>query len=480
MNQALRPVVRFALLGVLCASTASAQIRWADSLADALTQAAADNTIVMIALSMPGERASDLLENGHYRDSRLGQLSKHSVNLVFRVGPNGEFDTDERLVRERYLGAGPDTSVAVPHHLFVKPVGDGELISSVAYQLTEGQLEWIWVDAIRTVQPTFEWELSDAARAPERMKKAGVTAGDETPEPPTEEEVEHALAEIKKSSGGGRRGGGWMRSLEHVGVIVRSDEKAAIKWATTTMRSFGSTIAQRVLRTVGEYSPQPWWTFAASYLEDRSEEAREESARALEQLAAKKSLSPLKKQLRAEKSDTVKGRLIRALAAVAPSDNGVASTIGKVLSKEKSAEVRIQAAAAISVLEKPDAVRKHLEAALEDKNDVVRSAAAFAIASRRDKELLPLLESAAARERNNEAKRWMTTAKSVVETGELEPFDDFRKNVLGDRLDRQGLDLESAWRNARGRRGGDDDGEEDDDSGDGAGADDDGRGRRGR
>ncbi len=446
-------------LALLC-TTASAQIRWEASLDAALEDAKELKTVVMVALNMPGEPASDELEAEHYKDKVIRELSKHSVNLIYHVGPTGSSNPDERRVRESFLGATAGDPVAVPHHLFLDPREEGgKLISSVAYKLTKGQLEWIWVDAIQKVNPEFEWELSDRARAPEGMRVNGAEGGTGDM-PPSEEELKSALKEIKKNGGGrgGRgRGANWMRTLELFNVIVRSPEKPALKYAETSLRAIGGGFLRSALRTIGDKSPEIWWTIASPYLESRSRSTREEAARALEKLAAPKSLSPLKKAWKSESDDKVRGRMLRALASAGPTDKTVTKTLGKVLQKDKSPDVRAQAAAAVSVLENPEVVRKHLETALEDEHAKVRTAAAYAIASRRDKDLAAILQKKAANERDAEAKEWMQKAIEVVEGGELRAFRAFVKDVLGDRTQTAEQNLRDMWN----RRNRDNDGEED-------------------
>lgn len=455
------------LLGALAALTptpdadpARAGISWSDArLATALSTAAGQNSIVMVAINMPGERASDAIRDEHYKDSHLGKLSQSSINLLIEVGPEGSANLDEPIVRERYLKVANDALVAVPHHIFIDPREEGgKVISSVPWLLTEGQLEWAWVDAIRQLQPDFEWELSDKARAPEELERDGANgAGAPDLTPPTDEEVEHALAELKKG-GMGRRGGGWGQMIQHYNVIIRSDSKAALKFAETSMRSFvgRNRFSERILRVIGDFSPPAWHAVVSPFLEDREAGNREEAARALEQLGEGKATSKLTKAYRTEKEDPVRGRLLRAMAKVGPADKGVIKTLERVISKDRVEAVRVQATAAASCIEDPDAAEKLLRKALSDESGAVRAAAAYAIASRRDESLLPMLEEAASAEKDTEAKGWLDTGVEIVKSkGELEPFDSFVEGVLGDRKKREPLDANAM----RGGRGGDDGGE---------------------
>jgi hypothetical protein len=98
-------------------------------------------------------------------------------------------------------------------------------------------------------------------------------------------------------------------------------------------------------------------------------------------------------------------------------------------------------------------VRALVEAAFADADRDVRTAAAYAVASRRDAALRPTLEAAAAAEKDTEAKHWLDKAVAIAAGGDLREFDPFTEKVLGDRRERQKWDMESLF-GGGGRRGG--------------------------
>lgn len=448
-------VARATLFSLVFSCTAAAQVAWQESLADALSAAREAKTMLVVTVLAPGERESDAIAEVHSRDTPLLRLSEHSQNFLLRVGPHADPQPDEERVLADYIGTEADQPYAVPYHIFVDPgtSGEGKVISSVAYGLTAGQLEWAWADAAKAHDPQFEWTLGDRARAPERIRFHNVEGGSSSDRlPPTDDEVEAALDELKKGSN--RRA--LRRALQQLAIVIRSDEKNAVKYATTALRGargFGR-ILPGALRAVGEVSPQNWSSLPLEYLADRDTNHREESARALERLRVKKTLSALKKRVRAEDADRVLGRVLRAMATIAPADKNVFRTLRKTLESSIVAEVRTQAAAAISVLEDPAVVRELLELALADENGNVRAAAAYAIASRRDPNLRELLEAKVEDERNPEAQSWMRNAIDIIKDRQkLEDMSAFIEDVLGDRWDRQEI------QRRQGRdQGGDDDG----------------------
>ncbi len=422
----LSTIATAALLSVLASpSVAQGKIHWATSLANALAEAKEQSTVVMITINMPGERGSDAMQPV-YKDARIFELSRATINLYFPVGPEGSHSADERTIRERYLGAKPEDWVTAPTHLFVKPEGEGELLSSVSYQVTRGQLEWMWQDAIKKVKPDFLWELAEDARAPERLLFGDADATSQ--EPPTPEQVEATLKRLKQGNAKFSRGG-WRKLIEDFNTILRSDETSAIKYATNSMRTY-RRFNRTTLDTIGKVSPKKWWKVAAEYADDRRDDVRAAAARTLGKLHEKKALSTLKKRWRKEKIVAVQGDILPAMATLGPEDRTVISTLKKVLDKSKESSLRLRAAVAASYLENRSKVTELLSKALGDDSDDVRSAAAYAIASRRDKELLKTLEDAASKERAPETKKWMTLGVEVVKGGDLRGFSDFVKKHL--------------------------------------------------
>jgi hypothetical protein len=203
----LRLVRSLAVLALHAAPLFAQAIKWAPSLEDALAQAKTDNKVVLLAFNMAGERANDEMVADHYKDPTLARLSLQTVNVfcsistearVAGVTPNQQ-QSAEQKARLQVLKIGPGEDVIAPQHVFLGP--DGVVLSAVAYRVTKGELEWAWVDAIRKVDPKFEWQLSAGARAPARLGFGAVERG-QNQQPPSKAEVTEALKEVRKSRGG--------------------------------------------------------------------------------------------------------------------------------------------------------------------------------------------------------------------------------------------------------------------------------------
>jgi hypothetical protein len=426
--------VSLALSALALVSTATVSLRaqgifTANSLDGALTTARERGTIVVISIVMPGERGSDSMLDGHFADGQVKKLAAETVNLQLTVGGESAPPEDEALVRQRYLKVEPTDAVAAPHHLFVDPgeAGtEGTLISSFAYEVSIGQLEWAWADAIKKKRPDFEFALSERAHAPGTLLYGGAGGEGSMPKP-GKDEVLAAIKELKA--------GGWdfQAIVRNYRIVLASDEPKALEYGQQEMRNLPGGFRVGVLTTVGLVSPKEWHSFAASFLEDRDAKLREEAARTLEALNEPKAMKPTRKQYDREKEIAVKGRLLRTIAALGPADKAVMKEIEKILTKDKSPELRVQAAAAITMMEDRATARRLLERALADTTKNVKIAAIYAAAHRRDDEMRPVLEKAKTGEKDIAVTQWIATAIDVIGGGDIAPFAPFVKDVLGDR-----------------------------------------------
>jgi hypothetical protein len=430
---------------LVLAAAATAQIGWQPSLQAALQAAAQYDQAILIAVGMPGERGSDAVIAA-YGDGRVIKISRECICFRVDVG-TPQPSLDEREVLQRYLGAAPLEPVTVPHHIMVKPDGK-TIVSSAAYQLTAGQLEWLIADGIKKVKPDFRWELGEGARAPEGLRYEGTEKSDQgTKPPPTAEETKAAIDALKKG------GAGWVESIELYTVVLRSDSAPAVKFVEAQLRGVGGQfVTGLVLTAIGEVSPVIYSPILVAYLEDRDEKHRLNAARGLAKMAHDKTGKAIKKRIKDEPSAKVRGWLIRAATTTAPADPATGTLVQKALDMKEDPQVRMQAAVAAGTLEDRDKAFALMQKALADKDGTVRAAAAYAMACRRDKALAPALEAALKAEEDGDAKHWLEAArKAVVEEGDLQEFRTFRTKVLGETF---GIEREGRGGGAGGAGGG--------------------------
>lgn len=422
--------------------TAPGQIQWAKSLDDALDQAKRQNKIVFIAMNMDGERANDRIAAVHYRDGLLAKLSSYTVNLFCSNDIHKKSGSCPRCkgtrcaqhrdndiqVRKRILKLENDDPILPPVHLFV--AADGKILTSVSKFVTAGELEWMWVDAIRELQPNFDWSPSESSRAPEHLQQGAANTTKLTETPPSDAKVKQALKDIKKVSGGRRN---WRRMLrnsqKNSRVIIRSDDKRALDWGRDALRSYRQ-FSTGLLRDIGRLSPRPWSGVIVEWLADKSADKRKTTAIALEQLANPKSVNALITAVRREKEIDVLGRMLRALAWSGPTKRNAITTVTKIAKSHKFSVARAHAVVAVGKLEKREPITTALRAALQDPDPMVRSVAAYVIAIRQDRDLMQHLHSSTEAETNTTAKAWMAKAIEAVKTGNTKPFEGFLTKVL--------------------------------------------------
>ena len=418
------------LAGSLLASAllpAQGKLPWTAGLDVALAEAAAKNTIVVIAINMPGERGSDSVMREHYGNARLVELAGHTVNLLILVGPDGSKSPDEPEVRRRYLKVSGEVPVAAPHHLFLKPVGEGELLSAIAYRTTLAELEWTWVDALRKVKPDFAWKLDGNAHSPRRLLYGEARKGD-AEEPPSKEAVAGALKELKGSRRAMRGGD----ALESLGVLVRSEDPAAIDFVRTSIRSLNGNRRAQVLRAIGDASPPVWHVVPIDYLDDRDAELRTAAIDCLGELGHAKALSALQTQWRVEKEPDARKALLRAMVACGPADKTTASVLKSVVDDRKQpADLRKVAVVAAVALGDKKTVEHIVTHGLDDAEAGIRGAAAYVVAARRDAALRALVRAALEYEKDPAQRTLLEAADKAVDGGPLTAFAAIERELEG-------------------------------------------------
>ena len=427
----------------LCAGL-QAQLSWQPSLEAALAAAAQQQRPLLVAVLVPGERDSDALIQA-YRDATLRKLASNVVCL--RVDVDSERGDEERLqVLERYLGAAPREPFVAPHHVLVHP--DGEtVLSSAAHRMTVGQLEWFVQDGVRKLDATFRWPRSDRMRAPAdlRYEEREQTEQDLLL-PPSKQQVKDAIQALKK-------GAGWQGAIQNYTTLLTSDDKSAVKYVGAQLSGGRGMMTGLLLSSISRLSPTAYAPMLEDFLDNRRAAQRREAATGLWMMASSKSKKAIFKQLKREEDPETRGWLLRAAVAVAPKDKATIAAVERALQKDDEAFVRAQAAVAAGALEvRGDALRL-MRRALNDGDPDVRAAAAYAMAARRDQELMGALEPSVKSEPDAETKRWLEQAMTVLsQRGDLAGFERLRRKILKEPT--RGLPDMGRGRNRGGRQGG--------------------------
>ncbi|MFH0947064.1 MAG: hypothetical protein V2A76_17890 [Planctomycetota bacterium] len=411
-------------------SFAAPAINWQPDVATALEAAKAGSRPIFVAINMDGERANDEMVRVHYRDAIICKLCARTVNLFASRFDHGSGDRPcprsgtitcaqhmevEKQVRKLFLADRAGTDVIAPQHIFVG--AEGKILLSVPYSITVGQLEWGLVTAIQKLDPEFPWSLSGAARPPRRLVMEGVAkTGEGVPQiPPTKEEITEIISRLKKASGGREAAD---ETFGMVAKLLASDDKRAMEYVTSMLhnRFFswgGSDQLERTLHTIGQHSPSAWWQVVEPFLSDARLPVRCEAAVALEQLAEPKSLNALLKQWNKEEESAGKKELIRAIASAGADSKKACSMVRDQARRAREIDQRASALVAAARLNDRELVQDLASEALASDEALLRAAAAYVIAIRREMGLKTQLEEKALLEEDPVAKSSLEAALEV-------------------------------------------------------------------
>lgn len=426
------------LLALLASPRPGTGIAWQGSFEDCLKRSAAEGTPVFIAINMDGEAANERMVAQVYTDDTIIELADSCLALAASVSPHPAWDGEcarfpgivcdehrsvEAHVRRRILKADAGAQIVAPQHLFLGPNGD--VVVSVAYEITASELAWCFVTAIRMVDPGSKVRLPSGARAPKRLILNGVadaTAGDGGAAPLTREE---ALTLIKAMKTGLMRGGRHKALLR----ILTVDEPEARDFLEVELRRIpGGRAGGRddpranLIRQIGVLSPPSYWAVVAEFATSSDDKLRAEAAVALEQLAAPKSLKQVRTALGKEKDPAIAKNWIRALGTTGSGDKRTRKALLKRAAKDKDELLRVNAVVALGSLAPGADVDTMLRMIFTEGQPVERAAAACAMAFTRDPKWIELLEQGAADAPDTPLSDACKAALQVLRRGSLAPL----------------------------------------------------------
>jgi len=496
------PLFQIAFASFLALAPASAgQIQWASSYEETLSQSAAEARVVFVAVNMLGERANERMLADVYTESKIEELSKLTLNLVasncwqedktsvckaFRPLTLEELRELDFQIRENILRADDQGYVVAPQHIFLSP--QGSVILSVPYGITEHEMEWCFVTAIQTVDPDADVKMSAKARAPKRlilgdvydlsMGRAGRTL--------TRDEVLELIEQLRR---------GALRGEERTSAfrqVITADEPEAIDFTLDELRGGGSAGGGRggggrggggrggggrgggggggagggangqanrdrrpqILHQIGVNSPPSYWEVVVEFIEDSSDEVRNEAAVALEQLAAPKAYRAVSSALRKEKVLEIEKNMLRALGACGVEEKSARSTLLKVAEKDRELLLRVNAIFSLGYLLQNDDVREFLIETFHTGEVREQAAAALAMGLSREESWLEVLDPKGGadespsepeeakdkeEELEDEVSAAVEAAKQVLTDGGLAPLEDPMMDTLEDLLARERL-----------------------------------------
>ena len=391
------------------ASRPGSDIAWSPEYETALEQAATDKKVVFVAVNMDGEAANDRFAKDIYHAKRIAQLAGNTVNLIASTFEHSsrecarfgsltckDHQRVDIIVRKKLLKPDPKGFVVAPQHVFLAPTG--EVLLSVPYEISEAELEWCFFTAIQRVNGTFDWRLSSEAKPPRRLIVDGVFAPSkrrgQDVRPVTKDEVVLLIKEVK-------RGLNWEETLFRLRRIMTSEEKEAMEFIKTQLRSGGGNVGggggrrgggaargadrrPQILRSIGAFAAPSYWEIVEEYAGASEERVRLEGIVALEQLAAPESLRSVTKYLKKEKVAKLKKDWYRTLGSVGANDDKTRKTLLKAASSEKDRLSRINAVFALGYLIEHEDVTAWLYELLASEDMDLRAASALALGMTRN------------------------------------------------------------------------------------------------
>ena len=309
MNLILSAVSRAALAAVLLVAPVMAgDIKWQGDYEGTLASAAAEARVVFVAVNMTGERANERMIADVYTEKKIEELAELTLNIVatncwqdkasackaFKPLTPEELRELDVQIRSKVLRPDDQGYVVAPQHVFLN--GAGEVLLSVPYELRAEELEWCFHEAFNRIGYSTSLARSAKARAPRRLIDGAVLDSSEESAPLTLEEARELIDSIKR----GLRNAERWRALRR---LLSVDEEEVADFVRLELRGGGGggrrgggrrgggneRARTRLVRAIGERSPERYWSLLVELLNDPSENVRSEVAVALEQLAAEDS-----------------------------------------------------------------------------------------------------------------------------------------------------------------------------------------------
>jgi len=469
-NSMIRPLRTVVLLAFLAPCALAGDIAWTSGFEKTLERASAEKKVVFLAVNMDGERANDRMVEKVYRDKAVVELSARTLNLVASAAEHAKMDKDcprfpgvrcqdhrrvDSAARKDVLKSDAQGLVLAPQHVFLG--SDGQVILSVPYEIAADELVWCFVTALTKADPATAPAMPTSARSPQRLVLGGTSdptgadAGGSLV-PPTKKEVDAIIKRLE-------RGLEFAERVNELRRLIQSDEPDAIEFIGKELKSggFGGGMGglgggggglggrggggggprqQILLHAIGVYSPPAYWAVVTEFLGHSDEILRREAAVTLEQLGAREAVPALTKALAQEKEPGHQKDLIRALGACGAADAKVRAMLIQRAKKDKQTLVRQNAVLAMAWSTNDADVKAFLRAALESGEDWEREAAALAVGIGRDAAWIPVLDVAAPRALDPNAKAAIEASRKVLEGEPLSTLRDHVTRVGRDEISR--------------------------------------------
>lgn len=427
----------------------AAQIEWQSTYAVALERAQQEQKVLFLAVNMDGESANDLAAKKLYKDKTLAGLSTQTINLIASQSNHSGAKTCSRFggltceehqqvdiqARKNIIKEGFDGRVIAPQHVFLN--SQAEVILSVPFQISQAELHWCFVTALRKADPTYKGKLPSQARAPKRLIMGDVfdpgSAGVET-RPLNEQELEETIKKLRAGLKGPERVAALFR-------IVTTDDPEAVDFTSKELK--GKGVARNVemkltaIDTIGRLSPASYWECLTIFTSDPDHQVRSSAAVAFEQLAAPQSVKTIRKSLSKEKEIKVRKNWVRALGTAGAEDKASRSLLLKLAKSDKEPLIQKNAMLALASHMQDDKAQEFILGQLTAEDSNLRRAAACAIGMSRRESLQEILKKHLETETNEEVKEALRLSLQVLQGANLSVLAATVRSVGQDELPRE-------------------------------------------
>ena len=454
------------VLPTVLAPTPMASVTWETDYDAAFAAAVERDTIVFLAVNMDGERANDTAAKKLYLDKDILPLALQSVNLIasrFEHSSSGgcsrfqgitcaEHQKVDIKARAQILKPGPTGDVIAPHHVFLDK--NGTVLLSVPYEISARELGWCFAAAMNKAYPDRDFPEPKGARAPRRLVMDGVVdGGGDGIRPLSEEELEIVIKRIRATKS-------FRDRATDVFSLIATDHPDAIEMVSRDLNvagigeawpgrgggGGGEDAKKRIeearislIHRIGVYSPPSYWEAIVPQLKSTNVLIRQETAVALEQLAAKDAIKAIKAALKDEKEADVRRCLMRAFGTCGPEDATARKELSKAAKSKKEPELRLNALFGLSGQLDPKKVEKQLQKVLDEGPEDQRQAIILGIAFARTSALEPMLAAleAAPAGLDPETVSTLEAARKVLDGENLATISGQIASLLGDTIPRE-------------------------------------------
>lgn len=378
------------------------KVKWEGDYEAALARAHSETKVVFLAVNMDAEKGNDRMVKNVYTDRVIRGLSANTVNLVASAARHkssgacphlgtitcAEHRAVEVQVNGKILKPDAAGHVVAPQHVWLN--GEGQVLLSVPYEVTAGELEWCFHEASRRLNPDYSAKESKASQRPRRWIPDGVydAEKDEGERPPDLDEAMELIKEIRK---GMLKGGDLVRAYKRLAQADVSEARDQIsqymKSGSGGRRGGGKGAANKIktmVRVLGLASPQSYWEVLDSMVGSGEAMVRNEVAVAIEQLAAPESLKALTKAYKKEKQEVGRKNLLRAIAACGAQDKSARGLLSKAAKQSRDDVLRHNALIGLGWQVSQSDVRAVIEKVMDKGSPEDRFAAVVGMGISRD------------------------------------------------------------------------------------------------